>query len=84
MANVSTAAAEPQRLQLLRVLGPAHVWALGVGIVLVGEYMGWNFSIGKGGMIAGLIACCSQRAAIVGEIEGRERRPRAPYRNRSG
>src|SRR5262245_24256651 len=57
MANVTTAAAEPQRLQLLRVLGPAHVWALGVGIVLVGEYMGWNFSVGKGGMIAGLIAC---------------------------
>ena len=26
------------RVSLLRVLGPAHVWALGVGIVLVGEY----------------------------------------------
>ena len=39
------------------MLGPAHVWALGVGIVLVGEYMGWNFSVGKGGMIAGLVAC---------------------------
>jgi ethanolamine permease len=33
------------------------VWALGVGIVLVGEYMGWNFSVGKGGAIAALIAC---------------------------
>ena len=49
--------AETERLQLLRVLGPGHVWALGVGIVLVGEYMGWNFSVGKGGMIAGLVAC---------------------------
>ena len=39
------------------MLGPGHVWALGVGIVLVGEYMGWNFSVGKGGMIAGLVAC---------------------------
>jgi ethanolamine permease len=48
---------ETERLSLLRVLGPGHVWALGVGIVLVGEYMGWNFSVGKGGMIAGLIAC---------------------------
>lgn len=57
MANVTSTAAEPERLQLLRVLGPAHIWALGVGIVLVGEYMGWNFSVGKGGMIAGLIAC---------------------------
>ena len=46
-----------ERLRLLRVLGPVHVWALGVGIVLVGEYMGWNFSVGKGGMIAGLVAC---------------------------
>lgn len=42
---------------LLRVLGPAHVWALGVGIVLVGEYMGWNFAVGKGGAYAALIAC---------------------------
>ena len=56
MSN-STATAAPERLGLLRVLGPGHVWALGVGIVLVGEYMGWNFSVGKGGMIAGLVAC---------------------------
>lgn len=42
---------------LLRVLGPAHIWALGVGIVLVGEYMGWNFAVGKGGAYAALIAC---------------------------
>ncbi len=45
------------KISLLRVLGPGHVWGLGVGIVLVGEYMGWNFSVGKGGMIAALIAC---------------------------
>jgi ethanolamine permease len=51
------AATQTQRISLLRVLGPAHVWALGVGIVLVGEYMGWNFSVGKGGAIAALIAC---------------------------
>jgi ethanolamine permease len=56
MSNISATEA-PQRLGLLRVLGPGHVWALGVGIVLVGEYMGWNFSVGKGGMIAGLVAC---------------------------
>lgn len=56
-ASVTPAAAQSDRLQLLRVLGPGHVWALGVGIVLVGEYMGWNFSVGKGGMIAGLVAC---------------------------
>jgi ethanolamine permease len=57
VATASPSQAQSQRLQLLRVLGPGHVWALGVGIVLVGEYMGWNFSVGKGGMIAGLVAC---------------------------
>jgi ethanolamine permease len=46
-----------QRIALLKVLGPAHVWALGVGIVLVGEFMGWNFSVGKGGAFGSLIAC---------------------------
>jgi ethanolamine permease len=52
----TTAKATP-KISLLRVLGPAHVWALGVGIVLVGEYMGWNFAVGKGGAYAALIAC---------------------------
>ena len=48
MANASESAGGAQRISLLRILGPAHVWALGVGIVLVGEFMGWNFSVGKG------------------------------------
>jgi len=39
-----------------RTLGPMHVWALGVGIVLVGEFMGWNFSVGRGGSIGSIIA----------------------------
>src|SRR3954452_10427187 len=53
----ATIEARPQRLSLLRVLGPGHVWALGVGIVLVGEFMGSNFSVGKGGPLRSLIAC---------------------------
>jgi len=59
----SEAAATPQgapvarRLSLLRVLGPMHVWALGVGIVLVGEFMGWNFTVAKGGVFGALVAC---------------------------
>ncbi|MDK1374048.1 MULTISPECIES: amino acid permease [unclassified Sinorhizobium] len=57
MQDLASTAAGTDRIRLLRVLGPSHVWALGVGIVLVGEYMGWNFSVGKGGMIAGLMAC---------------------------
>lgn len=42
---------------LLKVLGPIHVWALGVGIVLVGQFMGWNFGIVKGGSLGSIIAC---------------------------
>ena len=37
------------KVGLLRVLGPAHVWALGVGIVLVGEYMGHRRQAGMVG-----------------------------------
>jgi ethanolamine permease len=48
---------KPQHISLLKVLGPAHVWALGVGIVLVGEFMGWNYAVGKGGAYGALIAC---------------------------
>ena len=53
MAN----AEQTEHVGLARVLGPAHIWALGVGIVLVGEYMGWNFAVGKGGAYAALMAC---------------------------
>ncbi len=42
---------------LKKVLGPIHIWALGVGIVLVGEFMGWNFTVAKGGTYGALIAC---------------------------
>jgi len=42
---------------LSKVLGPMHVWALGVGIVLVGQFMGWNFTIAKGGSLGSIIAC---------------------------
>ena len=41
---------------LEKKLRPYHVWALGVGIVLVGEYMGWNFTVAKGGIIGALFA----------------------------
>lgn len=57
MSEAATATQGGERINLLKVLGPVHVWALGVGIVLVGEYMGWNFSVGKGGAYGSLIAC---------------------------
>lgn len=56
-ATTNASSGNKQRLQLLKVLGPIHVWALGVGIVLVGEFMGWNFTVGKGGTEASVIAC---------------------------
>lgn len=57
MSNQNTGAAGEQRISMLKVLNPFHVWALGVGIVLVGEFMGWNFSVAKGGAYGSLIAC---------------------------
>ncbi|MBP1759495.1 MAG: amino acid transporter [Firmicutes bacterium] len=46
-----------QEQHLSKVLGPMHIWALGVGIVLVGEFMGWNFTVAKGGSLGAIIAC---------------------------
>ena len=57
MTAQATGPARPERISLLKVLGPVHVWALGVGIVLVGEFMGWNYAVGKGGAWGALIAC---------------------------
>jgi len=56
-ARAPTTVIHGDKISLLRVLGPGHVWGLGVGIVLVGEFMGWNFAVGKGGALAALIAC---------------------------
>ena len=56
-ATAQVTTANGQRISLLRVLGPAHIWALGVGIVLVGEFTGWNFSADKGGTLAALMTC---------------------------
>ena len=57
MANSTTAVSGQQHISLRKVLGPVHIWALGVGIVLVGEFTGWNFSMAKGGAWGALIAC---------------------------
>lgn len=46
-----------QEQGLKKVLGPMHIWALGVGIVLVGEFMGWNLAVQKGGSLGAIIAC---------------------------
>src|SRR5258707_7885112 len=57
MTDTTIAPTSGTSINLLKVLGPVHVWGLGVGIVLVGEFMGWNYGVGKGGAFGALIAC---------------------------
>ena len=41
---------------LNRPLGVIHIWALGVGVVITGEYFGWNFGLPVGGPMGVLVA----------------------------
>lgn len=43
----------PQELQ--RVLRPIHLWAIAVGLVISGDYFGWNYGLAQGGPM-GMIA----------------------------
>src|SRR5471030_656886 len=42
--------------QLKKVLKPVHLWAIAVGLVISGEYFGWNYGWGVSGTIGFLIA----------------------------
>lgn len=42
--------------QLKRVLKPLHLWAIAVGLVISGEYFGWNFGWNVSGTVGFLIA----------------------------
>src|SRR5213076_1166750 len=41
---------------LKKPLGVLHVWALGVGVVITGEYFGWNQGLKEGGPVGMLLA----------------------------
>lgn len=41
---------------LKKVLKPIHIWAIGVGLVISGEYFGWNYGWAVGGTVGLLIA----------------------------
>ena len=41
---------------LKKVLKPVHIWAIGVGLVISGEYFGWNYGWEAGGTLGLLIA----------------------------
>ena len=45
-----------QKEKLKRVLRPIHLWAIAVGLVISGEYFGWNLGWGVAGTIGFLIA----------------------------
>ncbi|NIJ51790.1 ethanolamine permease [Dyadobacter arcticus] len=45
-----------QSAALKKVLKPIHLWAIAVGLVISGEYFGWNYGWGVSGTIGFLIA----------------------------
>ncbi|TQR08733.1 ethanolamine permease [Psychrobacillus soli] len=45
-----------QSMELKRTLTPLHLWAIGVGIVISGNYFGWNFGLAESGYVGMLIA----------------------------
>lgn len=51
-----------------RTLGPLHIWALGVGVVMVGDFMGWNLTIVQGGSVGSLIGIWTMAMMFVGLI----------------
>ena len=55
---------------LKKPLGVIHIWALGVGVVITGEYFGWNFGLASGGpigvLLASLIVCVLYLAWVLG------------------
>lgn len=42
--------------ELKKVLTPIHIWAIAVGLVISGEYFGWNYGWGAAGTVGFLIA----------------------------
>src|SRR5690606_2023815 len=47
---------ETKNLELKKTLTPFHLWVIGVGIVISGNYFGWNFGLADSGYIGMLIA----------------------------
>lgn len=45
-----------KNIHLLKVLGAKEVWAIGVGLVISGEYFGWNYGWDAAGTVGFLIA----------------------------
>jgi ethanolamine permease len=41
---------------LPRVLTPIHLWAIAVGLVISGDYFGWNYGLAQGGPVGMMLA----------------------------
>lgn len=46
----------PQPVALKKILKPVHLWAIAVGLVISGEYFGWNYGWGVSGTIGFLLS----------------------------
>src|SRR5256885_5484893 len=61
-AHLQLEALRPEERQYLKdhalkkPMGVRHIWALGVGVVITGEYFGWNQGLKEGGPIGMLLA----------------------------
>src|SRR5580700_9372844 len=61
-AHVRVESLRPEERQYLKEhvlkkpMGVLHIWALGVGVVITGEYFGWNQGLLEGGPIGMLLA----------------------------
>src|SRR5436305_2594854 len=61
-AHLQTSALRPEEREYLKEhalkkpMGVLHIWALGVGVVITGEYFGWNGGLGVAGPIGMLLA----------------------------
>ncbi|WP_240374273.1 ethanolamine permease [Bacillus piscicola] len=47
---------DTKNLELKRTLTPLHLWVIGVGIVISGNYFGWSFGLMESGYVGMLIA----------------------------
>jgi ethanolamine permease len=61
-AHVKAAELRPEERKYLKEhalkkpMGVLHIWALGVGVVITGEYFGWNQGLKEGGPLGMLVA----------------------------
>src|SRR6059058_5003078 len=78
-AHVRLDALRPEERQYLKdhslkkPMGVLHIWALGVGVVITGEYFGWNPGLKEGGpvgmLLASLFVCALYTAWVLSLAE---------------